>query len=175
MRSLISSIGLVLALAATGAVFTLVMPETAYAQSGRCSSCGSDDVCSRSDIGGGSCNFQGVGCGMTDICWCSESLGCTIIEDPIGLKHNLTPEQVAPEHRNTIFASAQSRDFMRVSDGRLVAWDCTGKLAYVLEKREDGLLVPVPVRDWHGRLATKEIAENGRVTIRLSESLRSIQ
>jgi hypothetical protein len=46
---------------------------------------------------------------------------------------DLRPEQVPPEHRQAIFGSAETRKFVRISDGMLAMWDCTGKLAYVEE------------------------------------------
>jgi hypothetical protein len=56
---------------------------------------------------------------------------------------------------------------VRVADGRLAARDCFGELAHLLEKRADGMLVPLDVRDWRGRLATREVTKAGRVIVRL--------
>jgi hypothetical protein len=61
----------------------------------------------------------------------------------------------------------ESLNFVRVSNGRLAAWDCTGELAYVLEARADGMLIPADVREWRGRLSTKEITADGWVIVRV--------
>lgn len=174
MYKQIRSIGLVIVALATGGMLLIAMPGTASAQDGSCSVCIDSRICdTQAGKGAGACRGSPDGCKEEmSLCTCLNPEMCIILfpPDPPGgdqITMKLTPDQIAPEYHQDLPASIESYEFVRSSNGMLALWSCTGELLYALEKRNDGLLIPVDVHKWRGRLGTREVSEGGRVLIRV--------
>lgn len=166
MQDAIRNLANLFGLALVGAVVMLASPDAATAQEGSCAACLSDEVCSNAMSGGASCSFP---CETSGLCGCSVgengNVGCIIIpEVAVSDAVHFQLAQI-PEAWHAVFTGFQHLDFVRVATGTYAAWDCGGALAFVLKKRPDGMFVPSDVRDWRGRLAKRQVAENGKIIV----------